>query len=388
MPDLKPLPSPFRPGSSQLSARSLNEMRDSAVQQMTGTDGISVSKIGRRIILTPNGEETIADNELRTFSIVGIDYDILTCVIYDYTGVFFYDATLGSAIPTDQYVYITKPSLLQKSPWDGITVTIDGVDYTYAYGTLGTRTNTSSLGPVLDETISPDYFIGEIIVARQSYTGYTDVHSNPIMWEDINEAGRTWTTPASSSATPPSPPDWSIQWNNPGTPDTFGGDSNLIYKNPVLTLTSLTGQGLIHLGQDQISTPNPIADFATTVSGTQTFFVGLCSNAGNPYGVLAQTNGGSSANSLIGSLCWLGGVAGFFSRTLSSVTRSITVLSTTTGIVDTGLTANSVVMTNSIKELVTPGPQTVTGSRASGAALVSLLSALATLGLITDSTTT
>lgn len=198
MPDFKPLPDAFRPGGSrrQLSARGLNEIRDAAVQQITGTDGINVSKIGRRMILTPNGEETIPDNELRTFSIVGIDYDVLTCVIYDYTGAFSYDVTLGSAVPSSQYVYIAKASLLQKSPWDGKTVTIDGVDYTYTYLSMGTRSVTWTISSVSHsrvEAVTPDYFIGEIITARQSYSGYT--HSGlPVLWEDINEAGRGWAT--------------------------------------------------------------------------------------------------------------------------------------------------------------------------------------------------
>lgn len=54
MPDLKPKPPAYTPGSKEVSASGLNEIRDAAPRQITGGAGNSAAKMGDRVIIKQN----------------------------------------------------------------------------------------------------------------------------------------------------------------------------------------------------------------------------------------------------------------------------------------------------------------------------------------------
>lgn len=101
------------------------------------------------------------------------------------------------------YVYVAKPRLLQRTPFDNQTVLLRGVNVRYDYddSEKGKRTATASGATAEVQVITPPYFNGDIIAARSGATGLTTVDSDVlgpddniglVVWTDTNEGGREW----------------------------------------------------------------------------------------------------------------------------------------------------------------------------------------------------
>ena len=103
---------------------------------------------------------------------------------------------------------------MQRGPWDGETVTIDGVAYTYTYTDDNNRSKAWTSGGESqdeDEEINVPYFVGDSIVAveirkNQVVDGFAvnedkvrDSEDALISWVDLNVSGRAWIGPGAGS---------------------------------------------------------------------------------------------------------------------------------------------------------------------------------------------
>ncbi len=169
MGDLKQKPPLFKAGASSLSANDLNKIMESCFRQLVGGAGISVSKMGDRVVISLSKG---ADNKASAFSLVTILEEFGTYLKCD---------------KDDAIIYVAKPWGLR-----------EGVDFptgpTYEYHTFSWRTAT--LGEVVEEQyITPDYEVGEeLTVKRLISARITDDGDNPILYIDSNELGRCWAT--------------------------------------------------------------------------------------------------------------------------------------------------------------------------------------------------
>ena len=112
-----------------------------------------------------------------------------------------YDADLGTG--SILIISVAKPFTLQRFAWDGSDETVGGVETKYTYTDASTRKVKETTGGVsvtTNETIPIGYLPGEVILAARAMTGYNDEQGLPVVWMDLNTAGRTWqskTTPFS-----------------------------------------------------------------------------------------------------------------------------------------------------------------------------------------------
>jgi hypothetical protein len=121
----------------------------------------------------------------------GINYDYILCAGFDpHTGKYL------------ERVAVAKPFLLQRTPFDGETVTLRDMQVTYEYlGQEGLRIARAVIDD--DEVeelqrITEDYFHTDILsvarsmLRRDSATGMTDDEGREIEWVDLNFSGRAW----------------------------------------------------------------------------------------------------------------------------------------------------------------------------------------------------
>lgn len=127
--------------------------------------------------------------------VVDIQDDLLKCVNFTQPtsgGVFIpqiYDPTLGSSDP--DFFYVAKPYQLQRTPWDGQSVILNGDVVTFHYTFLNQRDAVDSSGSE-QQVIVPDYFFGDLIMVCSATTGYYDPSGDVIELMDINSAARAW----------------------------------------------------------------------------------------------------------------------------------------------------------------------------------------------------
>ena len=109
-------------------------------------------------------------------------------------------------------VCVAKPLVLQKTPWDGKTYTIDGVETTFTYddpevvGGVSTSRTVEEDGDSSSQTILYPYFVGDILACvkpqtklgetqgtpdEESYTAAMDILdvTSKVMYEDEDEVG-------------------------------------------------------------------------------------------------------------------------------------------------------------------------------------------------------
>ncbi len=91
------------------------------------------------------------------------------------------------------YLWVAKPYTLQRTPWDGQQITYNGTPVVLVY-TLNGRTVTNLNDPeeVEQQVLVPDYVAGEWITVWRTETGFTDSQGEPVIWQDLNTAGRAW----------------------------------------------------------------------------------------------------------------------------------------------------------------------------------------------------
>jgi hypothetical protein len=113
-----------------------------------------------------------------------------------------------------QRILVAKPWLLQRTPWDGATVTLGGKDVTFEYQ-LETQSGRGRLKRIARATvyddegnpeaieeiqrITMDYLANDVITATQnrktSVHDYIDARTETgrrIHWIDLNSSGRCW----------------------------------------------------------------------------------------------------------------------------------------------------------------------------------------------------
>jgi hypothetical protein len=138
--------------------------------------------------------------------------DYLLCTGFDPNAKNPFSEVTPSAFRTGALLKIAKPPALQRTVWEATPVTIDGVEYTYAYddAEYGVRTVTGDDDSEEEQRIDPPYVlptgIGDIIVAVQIRKSAAvdgmevqDEEGTRLRWVDLNVSGRHWKGPGGSS---------------------------------------------------------------------------------------------------------------------------------------------------------------------------------------------
>lgn len=188
-------------------ASELNAILDALYEQISGS---GISKYGDKLVVNaPDKEDTIGVLGIYDrYFVVDEEYDdVLKVAPYNF-GIYNqqkYDSNLANNClnnTEDERMYIAKPHILQRTMWDGMSINYGGltVEYDYGTGVIGKRIASSS---TVSETqyITPPYFRGEIIVARDcptqlSYNVVIDSETIEvqIILIDTNSSGRVWAT--------------------------------------------------------------------------------------------------------------------------------------------------------------------------------------------------
>lgn len=111
-------------------------------------------------------------------------------------------------------VKVAKPALLQRTDWDGESLEIDGITYTYEYTSVGVRTarwtDEDDEEQEREERIYLPYFVGDVIVAAQLRESRAvdgiDVDSEAggrLSWVDQNGGARHWQVTDEQESNPP-----------------------------------------------------------------------------------------------------------------------------------------------------------------------------------------
>jgi len=103
----------------------------------------------------------------------------------------------------EKTILVAKPNMLQKTPWDGVTVELivngSPADVTFTYTDIGARTASSPGETDEVQRITMDYIVDDIIVAvevrKNSGVDGLDAHTEDgvrLSWIDLNVSGRCW----------------------------------------------------------------------------------------------------------------------------------------------------------------------------------------------------
>ncbi len=119
----------------------------------------------------------------------GIGQFQISSVGNDYISAYPYDNITGAGSTA---VYIAKPWLLRRTPFDGHSR--NGISYSYSIDGLSRTASRSGISET--ESITPSYQVGDLIYAAQNPTGFPLVISGSppitITWIDLNADGRSW----------------------------------------------------------------------------------------------------------------------------------------------------------------------------------------------------
>jgi hypothetical protein len=194
---------PFRL-EDQIPLGALNNLREGMPRQIRGGRGTDVSQMGDRLTVRNHGESVVTpDIGIYTAPFVVLQEldDYLLCTPFTQPtqadGWWIpqgYDSTLGTGATV--FIYVAKPYLLQKSGWNGKTVTVgsDDLDIAFDGVTVGQRTVTDVDGVIQTQKIATPYVAGDVIWACMGVTGLTAPSGEPIVWMDRNDAARQWLT--------------------------------------------------------------------------------------------------------------------------------------------------------------------------------------------------
>jgi hypothetical protein len=208
-------PSPFRRGQRDVSARSLNEINEAVPRQIRGGRHVDVSYFSDRLTIGYRGESVhLPDvrNYLAQFVVREIKENYLVCVPFrqpdDGTADTIHEPQRSSKyggrwIPQDynpdlqtyaigqMVIAVAKPYTIQQQVWDGKTVILNGEAIRFEYTGVGTRKAYKTDNTFEKQVIVPDYFLGDIIVACRTTSGY-EYSGGALAWTDLNTAGRAW----------------------------------------------------------------------------------------------------------------------------------------------------------------------------------------------------
>lgn len=87
---------------------------------------------------------------------------------------------------------IARPYTLQRTPFDGQTIAYPGNEsISYAYTSSRQRTAVRGVDTEI-QVITPDYFVGDQVLAILVTTDLRDSEGTLITWMDLNTAARAW----------------------------------------------------------------------------------------------------------------------------------------------------------------------------------------------------
>lgn len=146
---------------------------------------------------------------LGQYEVLQEKHDYLLCTGYNPNAKNPASEVTPSAFRTGVLLKIAKPPALQRTYWDGATVTIDGIDYTYVYSDseIGLRTaywtDDDGIDQEEEQRIYPSYTMptvdNQIIVAVEikknaAVEGMVieDEDGVRLRWIDLNVGGRHW----------------------------------------------------------------------------------------------------------------------------------------------------------------------------------------------------
>ena len=98
-------------------------------------------------------------------------------------------------VSTEPTVFIAKPYLLRRTPFDGLTRN----DITYAYDSDTQRVATDADDDTETQQVVPSYVAGDVVFAVRDFSGGTGAWTAPtnadpveVVWQDLNVDGRAW----------------------------------------------------------------------------------------------------------------------------------------------------------------------------------------------------
>lgn len=211
MPLLPQKPPPFVRGQPAPGADLLNQLTQAIIRQIRPGMNTQVNYYNDRVVINsdqPNRQQPPTSAYYVQFVVLEELDDYLLCAFFsppvNQNGVIpqIYSSELGQGQLA--LTYVAKPYLLQRTPWDNQTVTIQGNTTTFTYTGLGQRNAVTPTGTI-SQMISLPYFPGDIVTAVLGFSGYKDPNGSPVPWMDVNEGGRTWASGSQGSG-PSGPP--------------------------------------------------------------------------------------------------------------------------------------------------------------------------------------
>ena len=165
MPEVQQKPPEFEAGKS-LGARSLNLIRQALFRLITGANGVQVRKYGDRFVIQLAATQGTAPGNVSVMTITAL---------FD---------TYFTADRDGAEVYVAKPWGLRRG-----VVWPTGPSYVYTDNESRTATQGVT---VEDQKVTPSYTVGEQVLAVRLPAARITGGGVPIVWEDINQAGRCW----------------------------------------------------------------------------------------------------------------------------------------------------------------------------------------------------
>lgn len=182
----------------QISSVRLNQIRDAVLKSIrggVGLDGlgINVTFSGDRLTIQDNSKRFVQSVLVRRLRVKEVKDDYLRC--FSWTP----NTDDNDGEEGDKDIFVAKPYLLRKTPFDGESIVYPSKTISYTYASQGERTATSGADSET-QVLIPEYFVDDEILAIRNIIGSTGVVASEetpagttdIGWEDMNTAGRFW----------------------------------------------------------------------------------------------------------------------------------------------------------------------------------------------------
>lgn len=277
-------PEPFLRGRPQPGARDLNTIVQAVLRRLYGGRDTEVGYYGDRVTIGSNGLVAgLPDilNYVAPFTVVQELDDLLLCIPFSlpvagtpplWTNPVWSSPFVGNSTPL---IYVAKPFDLQKSPWNGKSLIVNGVATTYIYTGIGQRNANMTA-----QQITPNYFAGDVILAVRAPTGLltpptqNQAPQQYVIWQDINNSARIWAGSSAASVfsgcrvssqghtLTDSTPVSNVSWSVSSTPADFNFDTGYIGSGGGVFVPSTGYYHIIMSGMlTSLSTPGSTGHF-------------------------------------------------------------------------------------------------------------------------------
>lgn len=156
--------------------RHVNELKQEVARLHTLVERLSAGVVDLRFARTRKE----GGAALNRYLIIAVQDDTLLCAL---------DSDNDGEPDTEDTVLVAKPWKLQRQPWNGRTVNVDGTQITYTYTSVRTRNAAIQGGATENQVIVPAYLAG---------VDYLHAMSAPVpnlsgvSLIDVNVDGRAW----------------------------------------------------------------------------------------------------------------------------------------------------------------------------------------------------